>query len=267
MSGGRRISSRRLAEVAAALTPTDRAVLDSLRRVRLATGEQLTRLHFADRSSAARQARRRLARLVERRLVARLDRRIGGVRAGSSGFVYALDVAGQRLLDAETPPRWPRRPWTPGLPFLAHSLAVTDLYVGLVDAERSGLVDVLDFTTEPACWRSFTDPLGGAAVVKPDAFVCLGVGEFEDRWFIEVDRATEAPSTLARKADVYTAYWQSGGEQASHGVFPRVLWVVPDEARKTVVVDVLARQPAEAWALFQVVTTDAAVRVLTGGSP
>lgn len=260
------LTCRQLSVLAASLTDADRAVLDTLRRVRLATGEQLVRLHYDGRPSAARQARRQLARLVDHRLLCRLDRRVGGVRAGSDGFVYSLDVAGQRLAGAARPGA-PRRPWTPGLPFLAHSLAITGLFVGLVESERRGEVDLLDFTTEPNCWRSFAGPGGGRMLVKPDAYARLGVGEDELRWFVEVDRDTEAPTTLHRKAEVYKRYWQSGREQAASGLFPKVLWVVPNEDRSAVVVDVLARQPAEAWVLFQVVTDTAAVRVLSGGQP
>jgi hypothetical protein len=261
----RRISQRQLAVVASSLAAVDKAVLGSLEWVRLASGSQLLRLHFAERPSAERQARRHLARLVELRLLARLTRRIGGVRAGSSGFVYALDVAGQRLLAAGSNNH--RHPWTPGVPFLAHALAVTEIYVKLIEAERRGLVEVLGFAAEPRCWRSFTGAGGVPATLKPDAFLRLGLGDYEDSWFIEVDRATEAPSTLARKLDLYRRYWQSGREQSRHGVFPRVLWIVPNEQRKGLVVELTATQPAEAWSLFQVVTDEQALAPLTGSQP
>lgn len=266
MSGGSRISGRKLTELAAALGPTEQAIIQTLQRVRLASGAQLVHLHFTDRPHAAVQARRLLARMVEQRLLCALGRRIGGVRAGSSGYVYALDVIGQRLADLHRPTA-ARRPWTPGAAFLAHTLAVTDLYVGLTEAARRNEVEVLDFAAEPTCWRSFTDLGGRPLVLKPDAYLRLGVGRYEDRWFVEVDRGTEAPVTLTRKCDLYRTYWQSGREQAAHGVFPKVLFVVPDDVRKAVVVDVLVRQPTEAWPLFQVVPEDVALRVLCGGRP
>jgi hypothetical protein len=266
MSGGTRLSGGKLLALAAALSPHDQAVMQTLQRVRLASGVQLVRLHFADRPHAAVQARRHLARLVEQRLLCALGRRIGGVRAGSSGYVYALDVVGQRLVELDRP-SGARRPWTPTAAFLAHTLAVTELYVGLTEAERRGDVEVLDFASEPRCWRSFADLGGRPLVLKPDAYLRLGVGRYEDRWFVEIDRGTEAPVTLARKCDRYRSYWQSGREQATHGVFPKVLFVVPDERRKAVVVDVLVRQPTDAWPLFQVVMEDAALRVLSGGRP
>ena len=92
------------------LSDRERAVLGTLHRVRVATVAQLERLHFTD--VTRRQARAVLAAMVERRLIARLPRQVGGVRAGSAGYVYVLDVAGQRL----TPHRRPavQRPWPVG---------------------------------------------------------------------------------------------------------------------------------------------------------
>ena len=257
-----RISAARLAWLAGGLSETDWAVLNTLARLRVATGGQLTRLHFAKRPNAARQARRVLAALTSDRLVCRLERTIGGIRAGSASYVYALDVAGQRLVGLPA-----RRPRTPGTAFLAHALAVAELYVGLRDAEQAGALELLDYLAEPACWRDFAGPGGARLICKPDASSVIGLGEFSDRWFLEVDRATEGRAALQRQASVYVRYWQSGREQAAHGVFPRVLWIVPHEARKAVLVDVLARLPSEVWPLFQVVTEDAALRVLSGGRP
>ena len=264
MSRARRISQRQLALITSSLGPVDKAVLESLDRVRLASAGQLVRLHFQGRPSADRQARRHLARLVELRLLARLDRRIGGIRAGSSGFVYALDVAGQRLLSESVDPR---RPWTPGTLFLRHALAVTEVYVRLIESEHRDFVDVLDFTAEPRCWRNFVGTGGARLTLKPDAYARLGIGDYEHSFFIEVDRATEAPRTIARKLDAYYRYWATGQEQHHRGVFPRVLWTVPTEQRKAALVDVASRQPAEAWSLFQIVTEADAIRAMTEAQP
>ena len=82
---------------------------------------------------------------------------------------------------------------------------------------------------------------GERLVLKPDAFVRLGVGDLEENNFLEVDRSTESPTVLKRKALTYVAYWQSGEEQVRRGVFPRVLWLVPDERRKQQLLNVLSR--------------------------
>jgi hypothetical protein len=59
-------------------------------------------------------------------LISRLDRVVGGRRSGSAGFVYALDVAGQRTLERVTASPV-RRPTTPGAPFVRHVLAVSEI--------------------------------------------------------------------------------------------------------------------------------------------
>ena len=40
-------------------------------------------------------------------------------------------------------------------------------------------------------WREFPG-LGGRRWLRPDMFLALGVGAYELRWFIEVDRASES---------------------------------------------------------------------------
>lgn len=252
-----RLTASTVARLDHTLSDRERAVLSTLAVVKAASGRQLQRLHFHGVPSAERQCRRFLARLVERRLLARLGRSVGGVRAGSAGWVYALDAAGQRLAAPEQY-RW-RRPYTPGPLFLRHRLAVTEVYVGLVEAERRGEVEVLAFATEPECWRR-----GGGVRLKPDAAARLLLPNFEDVWFIEVDCGTEAPVTLARKCEAYRRYWQSGVEQERHGVFPAVVWLVPDPARYQMVVDVIARQPADSWPLYRVALHADATAVLTG---
>jgi hypothetical protein len=257
------VTAKRLVELERTTSDRDRAVLATLVRLRVATGAQLSRLHFTE--VQPRQTRLALESLVRRHLAVRLPRLVGGVRAGSAGYVYALDAAGLRLV---RPARRPGRPWAVGAAFLTHSLAVTELYVGLVEQERAGKVRLVDFATEPACWRSFYGPGGGRLVLKPDAFAVLrlGDGRYEDRWFIEVDQGTESLPTIGRKCEAYRRYWQSGAELAHSEVFPRVLWIAPSVSRAEALVEVCGRQPAEAWQLFVVTTRDAAANRLMQGA-
>jgi hypothetical protein len=266
------VTEGRVTELAARLTPTEQAVVETLDRVRLATTTQLERLHFHGNgtpSTVARRARRTFERLVALRVLARLDRRVGGVRSGSAGYVYALDVAGQRLASACGPAGGARirRPWTPGRSFFAHQLAVTELYVRLREAERAGQLELVAFDAEPASWRVFTGVGGGRAVLKPDAFVRTAVGESEHFAFVEVDRATQSAPAVTRKLTVYRRYLATGREEDRFGLFPRVVVLVPSEARRRVVVEVCGAQPADAWPLWQVARCDDAVPVLTGRAP
>lgn len=214
---------------AADLSPRDRAVLDTLARLRVARTDQLYRLHF---QGAHRQAGYRcLWRLSRLGLIRRLDRRIGGVTPGSSAAIYTLDVKGRRLTlgaGLTTGVRL-RRPWTPGTSFLRHAVTVSEVYVIAVDIIREhSSADITAFEVEPKCWRQAPLPSG---YLKPDAYLVLCWPTYEDSYFIEVDCGTESLNTIERKLSAYVSYYQSGSEQSKHGVFPRVVFVTLDEAR------------------------------------
>jgi hypothetical protein len=127
------------------------------------------------------------------------------------------------------------------------------------------LIDLRDFTAEPASWRPFAGPYG-RLMLKPDAAVVVRQGRYEDRWFIEVDRSTESMAVIGQKCERYRRYWQTGSEQAKFDIFPRVLWLVPDEKRKAAIVDALGRQPAVSWPLFTVALFDQAVPRIAQGA-
>ncbi len=207
-----------------------------------------------------------LERLSTWRVVTRLERRVGGPRAGSAGFIYSLDTLGQRIAGQAGPVGGsrPRRPWTPSYPFLKHALAVSELFVRLVEVARVAPFTIEAFEAEPGSWRAFTGSAGELVFLKPDAFVRLGAAEFTDSTFVEVDCGTESRTALAVKFERYRLYWASGSEQRRHGVFPRALWLVPDRKRYQQLVDVAARQPAESWRLFKVALYDEAIHAMVG---
>jgi hypothetical protein len=94
--------------------------------------------------------------------------------------------------------------------------------------------------------------------------VVLGVGEYELRWFIEIDRASESLPVVVRKCRLYGEYYQSGKEQAAHcGVFPRVCWIVPDERRAEQMRSAIARDKQLPRQLFVVTTDEQALATLT----
>ncbi len=263
-----RLSEAKASYVMDRLGHRDLDIVSTLGTVRVASASQLERIHFTDSTplSNARSCRASLARLARWRVLARLDRRVGGVRSGSAGYVYALDAVGQRVTERERASggRF-RRPWTPSAPFVDHALAVTELYVRLLEVARRDEMQLLGFEAEPTCWRAFTGPVGERVVLKPDAFVRLGVREFEESAFVEVDRGTESTTALGAKFERYRAYWSSGREQRERGVFPRVLWLVPNGRRRDQLIDVAGRQPADAWRLFRIARFDEAVQAMVGG--
>ncbi|HWY18458.1 MAG TPA: replication-relaxation family protein [Solirubrobacteraceae bacterium] len=264
-----RLSAGRLVELAGELSARDRAITKTAARLRLVSGKQLESLHFAEvqrPSSRARLARRTCARLVERGVLGRLERRIGGVRAGAAGYVYFAAPAGQRLVaywQGEGLQR-PRSRYEPSQAFVRHAIAVSECYVRLVSAARDGTVELLAFETEPA--RTFIGPGGARSVLRPDAFTRLALstdGASELHAFLEIDCGSEGRQALARKCRAYVAAWRSGIAP----VFPRAVWIATTERRAELLREVCASMPAEAWKLFLVTTPERALEILTGNPP
>jgi hypothetical protein len=250
------------------LSDRDLAMLHSLRELRLLTGSQLRRLHFADgdASTQARKTRAAVKRLAELGVVVRLERRIGGVHSGSDGQVIGLTGLGHALLAIEAQPPARHRTVSNHKPaFQDHLLAVNELAVTMFEQARDGTLELLNFQAEPACWRRYSGIGGQPITVKPDAFVRLGVGEYEISAFIEQDQGTESLPTISRKCGVYADYWRSGVEQQRYGVFPLVWWLVPNAARRDAIERAIRRLTAEIQQLFAVALTSEAVTRLSGG--
>lgn len=259
----KRISGAKARAIGERLTNNDRQVLDVLRTVQLATGGQLRQLVWGEGESAARSARRQLAKLTSLRVVARLSYRPGGVRTGHDGFVYILDVVGQQVV---SPGRSPRRPRCPSPIFIEHTVAVTNCYLILKQLEAQGQIELVHFDAEPYCWRQYFGRGGTSMTLRPDAFTITGAGDWEDRWFLEVDRGTEYPSRIRAKAQQYISYWQSGREQAQSDVFPKVLFVAPDPLRVHQLVKTLSSLETGHWRLFQVTTAEQFADTIRAGA-
>jgi hypothetical protein len=258
-----RISSKRVENVRRQLSDRDRLVLTAVEDLRLLSARQIERAIFVDGSplTRARRCRAALQRLTEWGCLTRLDRRIGGLRAGSAGFVYGFAPFGQRVLNPGAERL--RRVREPRTAFADHVLMISELWVQLLEAEREERLKLIDFQSEPNCWRS-SGGVSSVQWVKPDAGVVTATDDWELHFFVEVDLATESQSVIRTKAATYADYWQTGKEQTARGVFPRVLFLVPYERRKEQIVETLSRLPAEQWQLFQVALFDQAVDVMAG---
>ncbi|MHB8510859.1 MAG: replication-relaxation family protein [Actinomycetota bacterium] len=248
------------------LSQRDVAILKSLAEMRILTAAQIQRLHFIEGSALtqARRSRRVLERLHGLDFVHRFDRRVGGLHAGSAGYCYALSPGGQRLIQPTNGQRR-RRPTESSSTFQNHVLAIAEIGVKLVEAHRSGLVELIRFQAEPRCWRDFNDLAGRRQTLKPDAFAIIANAEFENLTFVEVDLGTEGRSALKRKADLYRAYALTGREQVVNAVFPRVAFLAADEPRVLNIRDAI-HTVRGADDLFVVGQLDNAVAVL-GGNP
>jgi hypothetical protein len=264
-----RIGKVALERMRSMLSERETTVLLWVDDFRFMTAQQIERLHFSSHASdgtAARIRRRVLERLTAARLLTRTERVIGGVRGGSAGFVYGIGPVGHRLLhDDGSRGRWEE----PSLTFLDHTLAIAEVAVTITEHERVGGCEVLDLQPEPGCWRRFSRGLAGREVLKPDLFVSVAEGEYEHRWFIEVDRGTETARALRDKCEVYEEYRRSGIEQEMHDIFPKVLWIVPNAGRARQLQDLVAKAKGITPGLHAVTLDRPSdyLRVLTGGEP
>lgn len=241
------------------LSERDWLILRSIDEYRYLLTRQVARLHFdldAATKTIPRTTNLTLGRLRELRLVRELDRRIGGVRAGSSGKVWQLTETANRLLawkDGE--PNTPRvRATEPGATFLEHALAVAEVVLDLNDAAVARDVAVSRVELEPAAWRPYLDRSGATVRLKPDVAVVTQAGEYEDRWFLEVDRETEPPNRIVRKSLQYQDYRHTGHEQSQSGIFPAVVWIVPSRRRRDQLRARLREEPRIDARIFTVVT-------------
>jgi hypothetical protein len=260
--GPARVRLSHVEHIAQRLSTRDRQIMDTVHRLRLATGNQLERLHFADLSPASRGRTRRrvLNRLVSWRVLATLPRRVGGVRAGSTGLIYHLDTAGNWLMrhqTAGTGTTAPRRTTGPSPKLATHTLAISELYVQLAEHARTGAFRIAAFETEPACW--WPNTAGGQ--LKPDAHTLLTTDRYQDCWWIEIDLATETLPRIKKKLLSYLDFAHQGGTGPT-GVLPRILITTPTAQRCTAVTVLITALPPPADQLFHAVLHQAATDLL-----
>lgn len=252
------------------LTERDYQLLLDVEKYRLLTTKHVQRLHFdaahPSPSASARACNRTLARLREARVLNALDRRIGGVRAGSAGFVWYLGAAGDRVLHTLDPGGASRRRnyREPSRHFALHTLAIAELAVQTIEAGRHGDIEILELQTEPASWQQSLAPFGTLQTLKPDLRLVTVKGDYEEHWFIEADLASEHLPVILRQCTAYESFRATGRYQATHGLFPAVLWVTPTDARADAIRAAVARTAGLDPALFRVCPTPQYLAVVTG---
>jgi hypothetical protein len=243
------------------LSSRDWDIISTLHRIRLATGPQLERLHFNNLTTPRSRSIMRwrvLKQLTDLRALTTLKPRIGGSWGGSAKLSYALDSAGQRLARmramSESGGTRVRRPRLPGDHFVAHTLAVTELYVTLVERSRLGQFVLEDFQVEGAAY--WPDGLGGW--IKDDALIKLRRGSVTDYWWYEADLpryerdiANESLPTIQRKLLVYLDFVDRG-QLGPDGIVPRILFGVPTDRRQAAIQTLIRDLRAPAHVLFHV---------------
>lgn len=252
-------------------TDKDIQILYFLNQARLATTSQLARLFYTDSDkpeTAVRRANFTTQRLLKEGLVSHLKRRIGGVRKGSASYVWQITFQGLKLLKSQDDSislRY-KNQYEPSQGHVEHTLAITEIFVETLETVRnSNQLTLETFSFEPNSWRSYQKLSGVGMTLKPDAYLELINHEYEDHYFLEIDRSTESLSRIVNTCKKYIEYYRSGVEQRQHGVFPFVLWIVPDDKRKLAISKAIQKELYNFWELFTVITLDDYQSYIQGG--
>lgn len=260
-----RVGKHFLSVLARRLSERDFEVLRLVAEHRFLTTHQIQHFCFIDHQSAAsasRTTRRVLARLQRDGLLRALDRRVGGVRAGSDATIWQLAPAGLRLVHGDGKRR---RAEQPSDRFLTHQLAVADVHVLLRQHERIEPIEEIAVEVEPASWRKYQGPGGELRWLQPDLYAEISTADFTDLYFIEVDLGTESIPTLVKKCQQYEEYRRAGVEQTKRGTFPLVLWLFANHGRVAKLQAAIERSRSLTTAMCRFATPETLTQVLAGG--
>ena len=239
---------------------------------RFATTTQLARLtalEYASSASALRQTQRHLANLAQQRLLTSLERRVGGWQGGSAVTIWAATTRGHRRVaaengeDEEVPRR--QRPREVSTTFLDHLLAITEVRTSIEEAVRQEADTEAAVALEPDCWRTALSPSGQVQVLRPDLAVTITSPAYEDRYLVEVDRATENPGRVIATCWRYQEHQATSARANDGGVFPLVVWLVPGDRRRHRLERAIAHSTGLLRELFRVIRLDQLPTLIHGG--
>lgn len=266
----KRISKPELRRLSALLDSREIEILQTINNVKFITANQLQRIFFTknkNKASNLRACNRLVNKLKKFGLIASLEQRIGGKRAGSGSTIWTISSAGFQLLrldEINSMKATRKKLYEPNILFLEHTLAITEAYTRLKELDQQKKIELLEVQHEPRCWRTFSLK-NTPTFLKPDLFARLAqTDEYEEFYFLELDQATEAPSRVVRKCKFYISYYNSGIEQRVNGVFPYVLWITINEKRREQLERYIHEYLPKAEMLFRVITIDEFETLLTG---
>jgi len=155
-----------------------------------------------------------------------------------------------------------QRPREVSTTFLDHLLAITEVRTSIEEAVRQETDTEAAVALESDCWRTALSPSGQVQVLRPDLAVTITSPAYEDRYLIEVDRATENPGRVIATCWRY----QEHQAQARDGdVFPLVVWLVPTDRRRHRLERAIAHSAGLLRDLFRFIRLDQLPTLIHGG--
>jgi hypothetical protein len=220
-----------------ALAELDRRLLGVLCTHRVVTQEQLGRL-FPD--IPERTLRYRTRRLHDLGLTGRT--RPYRERGSAPNHHWPTRRA-DCLMRGDPTPRGGERK-QPNPVFLAHTAALTSLYVALATEAHAAGLQLQQYRREGDAREPFTHA-GKERALAPDAMVILADPDGRQVGaFIEIDLGTMSHTRLRQKAELYAAYTTSDAWRDHHPFLPALLFITATDTRATKFLNTLARELA-----------------------
>jgi hypothetical protein len=209
----------------AALSDLDHEILGLACAMRVVTQTQLERLHPQVPGRTMRYRTQRLHRL----------RLLGRTRPyrdhGSAPHHLWPTRAADAIVRGDPPPRRGERR-SPNPLALAHSAALTELYVVLATQAPAAGLRLAGLAREADAREPFTDLAGRPRAIAPDLLIELR--DSQDRRLlahVEVDLGTMSHARLRTKLDGYLAYHGRGAWKGRHPFAPALLLITTSRQR------------------------------------
>lgn len=176
--------------------------------------------------------------VITRRVLNRLKRkgliletpRVVGPAGGTARLVYFLTARGYNFARSLNPGLPSRQPNLRGTSLMGHGLMCAEVVIAFRRAARAHPGDeVLDWECD---WQA-AERLG-AKLVVPDAHLVYATPGWTLDAFIEVDLATEGSRVFGGKIRRYLDLYRGGTWTRHLKVWPRVLTIVPTQARASI---------------------------------
>lgn len=139
---------------------------------------------------------------------------------------------------------------TPNPVFLAHTAALTELYVTLATRARTVGLELALYRREGEAREAFTDGAQQRSLA-PDARVVLVDGEGRElSAFVEIDLGTMSHAQLRSKAGLYASYARSNAWRERHPFLPALLFLTssaPRAVRFLTVLEHALREPGRRY--------------------
>lgn len=209
------------------MTDTDRELVDQVVEHRVATTQQLAALS----DLPERTVRYRMEKLRALGMVGRSTP--PAAKGKAADHWYPTKNADSWAKGTPVPTGGERKP--PGTSFVAHSAAITGLYVALLRPGQPGL-SLATWRRESEAKEHF-EARDRERKIVPDALVVVQSGDAEYRAFVEIDMGSMSMVRLGQKLAGYAAYYREEAWKERHPFPPVLLLLTTSQARVEAVIN------------------------------